>query len=142
MTDFLSLDNAALWALAVGFFSPPVISVIQQSRWSTRTQSLVAFGFYLLVAAVTAFVTGLFSTTDVLRLALLIFLAAGTSYKTLWKPTGISPAIEAATSPGQDKPRHSAAAPVMNITVHSAADPTATAQAIADQLKSPGTLGP
>ncbi|MEW9874046.1 hypothetical protein [Arthrobacter sp. HS15c] len=102
MDALLNLDNATLWALAVGFFSPPVISTIQQSRWSQRTQALVAFGFYLLVAAVTAYVAGLFTTGDILRLALLVFLAAGTSYKTLWKPTGISPAIEAATSPTND----------------------------------------
>lgn len=108
MGDFLNFDNATLWALAVGFFSPPVISIIQQSRWSARTQSLVAFGFYLVVAAVTAYVAGLFNTGDILRLALLIFLAAGTSYKTLWKPTGISPAIESATSKQDNGPDHRA----------------------------------
>lgn len=108
MNEFLNLDTPALWALAVGFFSPPVISTIQQSRWSRRTQSLVAFGFYLVVAAVTAYVLGLFAIGDIFRLALLIFLAAGTSYKTLWKPTGISPAIEAVTSPKNNTPEHRA----------------------------------
>jgi hypothetical protein len=109
MNELLNLDNPTLWALAVGFFSPPVISVIQQSRWSAKTQALVAFGFYLVVAAVTAYVAGLFNTGDILRLALLIFLAAGTSYKTLWKPTGVSPAIEARTTLKQDNaPEHRA----------------------------------
>lgn len=108
MDGLLTLDNPALWALAVGFFSPPVISTIQQSRWSARTQSLVAFGFYLVVAAVTAYVLGLFAVGDIFRLALLIFLAAGTSYKTLWKPTGVSPAIERVTSPKTDAPEHRA----------------------------------
>lgn len=108
MNELLNLDNPTLWALAVGFFSPPVISIIQQSRWSARVQSLAAFGFYLVVAAVTAYVAGLFNTGDILRLALLIFLAAGTSYKTLWKPTGISPAIEAVTSPKDNAPDHRA----------------------------------
>lgn len=98
MDAFQNLGTPALWALAVGFFSPPVISIIQQSKWSERRQSLVAFGFYLVVAVVTAYVLGMFNTLDVLRLALLIFLAAGTSYKTLWKPTGVSPAIEAVTN--------------------------------------------
>lgn len=103
MSDFLNLDTPALWALAVGFFSPPVISIIQQSRWSARTKSLVAFGFYLVVAAVTAYVLGLFNTTDFFRLALLIFLAGGASYQTLWKPTGVSPAIQSATSSSDGK---------------------------------------
>lgn len=109
MDAFLQLGTPALWALAVGFFSPPVISIIQQSRWSPRAQSLVAFGFYVVVAAVTAWFAGLFSIGDISRLALLIFLAAGTSYKTLWKPTGVSPAIENATSPTPEvAPKHAA----------------------------------
>lgn len=106
MNEFLNLDTPALWALAVGVFSPPVISLIQQSRWSARRKSLVAFGFYLVVAAVTAYVLGLFNTGDFFRLALLIFLAGGASYQTLWKPTGLSPAIESATS--QRAGRHEA----------------------------------
>jgi Na+(H+)/acetate symporter ActP len=97
--DYQVLDNAALWALCVGFFSPPVISIIQQSTWSVRTQSLVAFGFYLAVAAVTAWVAGLFTPGDYVRLALLIFLTGASSYSALWKPTGASPAIERVTPP-------------------------------------------
>lgn len=135
MNEFLNLGTPALWALAVGFFSPPVISTIQQSRWSERTQALVAFGFYLVVAAVTAYLLGLFNTADILRLALLIFLAAGTSYKTLWKPTGISPAIEAATPVGADPgPKHSAGRQPLTINIHSTADPEAVADAVARNI--------
>lgn len=108
MDQFLNLGTPALWALAVGFFSPPVVSVIQQSRWSARIQSLVAFGFYLVVAAVTAYFAGLFTPGDIARLALLVFLMAATSYKALWKPTGVSPAIEAKTNLPDNAPRHSA----------------------------------
>lgn len=109
MDQFLELNNPALWALAVGFFSPPIISAIQQARWSPRIRSLVAFAFYLFVAAVTAWIAGLFNAADVVRLALLIFLAAATSYKALWKPTGVSPAIERATSrKPDDEPKHAA----------------------------------
>jgi hypothetical protein len=100
--DYAALDNAALWALAVGFFSPPVISIIQQSRWTERTQSLVAFAFYLVVAAVTAWVSGLFNLGDYVRLALLVFLTGAASYTALWKPTGVSPAIESVTPPQGD----------------------------------------
>ena len=98
MDNFLTLTNSALWALAVGFFSPPVISLIQQRTWSTRTKSLVAFAFYLVTAAVAAYFAGLFTLPDIGRIALLIFLAAATSYQALWRPTGVSPAIEKATS--------------------------------------------
>lgn len=135
MNAFLTLDNPALWALAVGVFSPPVISIIQQSRWSERRQSLVAFGFYLVVAAVTAYFAGLFNTGDVARLALLIFLAGGTSYKTLWKPTGVSPAIEAATLIGPESgPKHSAGSQPLTINIHSTGDPQAVADAVARNI--------
>lgn len=103
--DYLNLDNASLWALVIGFVSPPVISLIQQSRWSARVQSLVALGFYLVLAAGTAWFSGLFNLGDYLRLALLIFLTGATSYQTLWKPTGASPAIEAATT-WNNEPQH------------------------------------
>ena len=97
--DYNGLDNAALWALAVGFFSPPVIAVIQQSKWSPRVQSLVAFAFYLAVAAVTAWLAGLFTPGGYVRLALLVFLSGASSYTAFWKPTGVAPAIENVTPP-------------------------------------------
>jgi O-antigen/teichoic acid export membrane protein len=100
--EYTALDTPALWALAVGFFSPPFISIIQQARWSERAQSLVAFAFYLVVAAATAYFSGLFNPGDYVRLALLVFLTGAASYTALWKPTGVSPAIEAVTPPKGD----------------------------------------
>jgi hypothetical protein len=102
------LDTPALWALAVGFITPPIVSVLQEQKWSERTKALVAFGFYLLIAAVTAYFAGLWTVPDVGRLWLLIFLSASTSYRNFWKPTGVSPAIEKATSstaPAESPPR-------------------------------------
>jgi hypothetical protein len=96
--DYTVLDNAALWALAVGFVSPPVIALIQQRTWSPRVKALIAFGFALIVAAVTAYFNGLFTVPDIGRLGLLIFLSAVASYQGFWKPTGVAPAIEKATS--------------------------------------------
>jgi hypothetical protein len=95
---FSVLDTPALWALVVGFITPPIISVIQENKWSARTKALVAFAFYLMIAAVAAWFAGLWTVPDVGRLWLLIFLSASTSYRNFWKPTGISPAIENATS--------------------------------------------
>lgn len=92
------LDTPALWALAVGFITPPIVSVLQEQNWSARTKALVAFVFYFLIALVTAYFAGLFTVADIGRLWLLIFLSASTSYRNFWKPTGVSPAIEKATS--------------------------------------------
>lgn len=92
------LGPVALWLIAVGFFSPLVIAVIQQSRWSARRQSVTAFVFYLIVATVTAYLNGIFTTVGLVTAVLVVFVVASTAYKNLWKPTGAAPAIESATS--------------------------------------------
>lgn len=126
MDNLLGLGSPALWALAVGFFSPPVISVIQQSRWSTRTRSLVAFVFYLVLAAVTAYLAGAFTGGDFVKIALIVFVMASVSYQHLWRPTGVSPAIESATSNSAPATLDSTPAP-RHIPTHLAtrADPAA-----------------
>lgn len=100
-----ALGPVALWLLAVGFFSPLVIAVIQQTRWSPRRQAIVAFAFYVVVAAVTAWLQGIFTAFGIVTAFLVIFVTAATAYRNLWKPTGIAPAIESAT-PIADKSLH------------------------------------
>jgi hypothetical protein len=92
-----ALGPVALWLLAIGFFSPLVIAVIQQTRWSARQQSVVAFVFYVVVAAVTAWLQGIFTAFGLVTAFLVVFVTAATAYRNLWKPTGIAPAIENAT---------------------------------------------
>jgi hypothetical protein len=93
-----ALGPVALWLLAVGFFSPLVIAIIQQTAWSARRQALVAFAFYLVVAAVTAWLQGIFTAFGLVTAFLVIFVTAATAYRNLWKPTGIAPAIQSATT--------------------------------------------
>ncbi|UUG69985.1 membrane protein [Arthrobacter phage Bauer] len=103
LAALVALGPAALWLMVVSFVLPPVISVIQQSRWSARVQSVVAFVVYLIVAAVWALLNGIFTAASFVVAALVVFVIAGNSYKLLWKPTGIAAAIETAT-PIADKP--------------------------------------
>lgn len=106
-TDIIALaaqSPVTLWLLAVAVFSPPVISVIQQTRFSPRTQSIVAFVFYIAVAAVTVWLNGVFSTATLFVAIIVVFLTGSAAYKSFWKPTGISPAIEAKTPIGQTGP--------------------------------------
>lgn len=102
LSTLSALGPVALWLMAVGFFSPLVIAVIQQSRWSQRRQSVVAFVFYLAVAFVTTWLNGIFSAVGVVTAVLVVFVVAANAYKALWKPTGIAPAIQAATSPADN----------------------------------------
>lgn len=96
------LGDLALWSMLVGFFSPLFISALKSSRWSARTQSIVAFAFYVLVGAVTAWLSGIFSTVSLMTAVLLIFVTGATSYRDLWKKTGVTGKIEAVTSRGGD----------------------------------------
>jgi hypothetical protein len=113
-----ALGPVALWLLVAGFVSPLVIAVIQQSRWSARRQSIVAFCFYVVVAAVTAWLAGIFTTAGVIVAVLVIFVTAGNSYKLLWKPTGVAPAIQAATPIGEKQGRHEAGTPPTGIHIN------------------------
>jgi fatty acid desaturase len=110
IASLAALGPVALWLLLVGFFSPLAISVIQQAKWTPRTRSLVAFAFYVVVAAVTAYLQGIFNTTGIIVAILVIFVTAGNAYKLLWQPTGAAQAIESVTPPNPappTQPRHS-----------------------------------
>ncbi|XAS73511.1 hypothetical protein VUN82_06645 [Micrococcaceae bacterium Sec5.1] len=67
------VDQSHDGLLVAGFVRPLVIAVIQQSRWSPRRQSIVAFCFYVVVAAVTALLAGIFTTAGVIVAILVIF---------------------------------------------------------------------
>ena len=99
ITQLSGLGELALWSMLVGFFSPPVVAVIQQSKWTARTQAIVAFVFYLVVGAVTALLSGVFNTASLVTAVLVIFVTAANSYRELWKKTGVTGKIESATSP-------------------------------------------
>lgn len=98
------MGNLAMWNLIVGFLSATfVLPVIQQPHWSEGTRAVVTFVYSIVVGLGTAYFTGAFShLTDVsagVTSVLLTMVAAVASYKGFAKPTGVAPAIEAATSP-------------------------------------------
>lgn len=92
------LSDTAMWALIVGAAQPLVLSVIMQSKWSTKVQTLVAFLFSMVTGTGTALFTGQFTGLSIISSILLVAVVSITSYKGFWKPSGTSPAIERATS--------------------------------------------
>lgn len=98
------MTDLQMWDLVVGFVSATlVLPVIQQPRWRQGTRALVTFLFCVVVGAVTAYLTGAFSSIHELRGAvssvLMLLVTAIASYRGFAKPIGIAPAIEHATSP-------------------------------------------
>lgn len=90
--------------LAVGALLPLLTSVVQQPRWSNRTRTVLAVIVSLvagLVAYVSQFGLNFSSVSNVVTVVVgVIVLAAGT-YQAIWKPSGVAPAIERATSTGR-----------------------------------------
>jgi hypothetical protein len=95
-----AISNAILQINAlIGFFLPLVVSVFQHYKFPTW--------FRVAIAAATSLAAGVFSTwaegkldwTNWGTAAIIIFTTSQLTYVTVWKPTGIAPKVEEATSP-------------------------------------------
>ncbi|MFI1535588.1 hypothetical protein [Streptomyces anandii] len=94
----MNLTDAQLWAAALGYLLPPLMAVVIQPRWSGPAKGL----FMVLVAAGdgvgTAYFTHEFDGRPIVTDVLIAAVAIGVAYHTLWRPSGIAPRIERATS--------------------------------------------
>lgn len=93
------MTTLEMWSLLVGFFLPLAISAIQRASWSNPVRAAVAFGVCVLAGLGTVWLAGNFSTKNIVSSVLLVLVTALATYKGLWKPSGVAPAIETATSP-------------------------------------------
>lgn len=94
------MTNLAMWATIVGFLAPPVIAIIQQSRWSNRIRAVVTFGVALVAGAGTAYFQGELTGKRFLEASMIVFVAAIASFYGFWKPTDVAPTIERTTDLG------------------------------------------
>jgi hypothetical protein len=93
--------DTASWALIAGVLTPILVSLVQQPRWSEGLRAIVALAVAVVVGVLTVLANGGFAdASGSLGVIALVLVASNTAYKTFWKPTGVSPAIEAKTSPG------------------------------------------
>jgi hypothetical protein len=92
------LSNLAMWSLIVGALTPPLVAVIQRPKWSGTART-----FFMLLAAtvdgvVVAWLEGNLDFARFTNSALVAGVAIITAYYGIWKPTGVAPKIEKATS--------------------------------------------
>ena len=99
------MSDLQMWDLVIGFLSATfVLPVLQQPHWTSRARALLTFAWSILCGAGVTYLGGAFSHLGgaggraVVSSVLLTLVAAVGSYKGFAKPTGIAPAIEAATS--------------------------------------------
>lgn len=95
------MTDLQMWSLIVGFFMPLAIALVQQPRWSNAARAAVMFVLCAVAGAVTAYLNGdLENGRSLVSSVLLVLVTTISMFKGLWKPTGVAPAIESATSPG------------------------------------------
>lgn len=93
-----------MWQLIIGALVPPVIAVVQRPKFPGWARVAI-----MLVIAVVASVVVLAVQSDLdfhnwSRTVGLVIVGAIAAYHGIWQPSGIAPAIEAATSPTPSKP--------------------------------------
>lgn len=79
---------------------PPVIAVVNQRHWPAQLKGIVALLICCLYALLMTIVRGTVHWDAWRNVLLTVAGAAFVLYRTWWQPSGIAPAIEAATTPG------------------------------------------
>jgi len=92
------MTDIQMWSLIVGFFLPLGIAVVEQSKWSNGLRSIVAFVICGVAAAVTVAIAGDLGGKTWVSSALVILVAAISTYKMFWQPIGIATKVETATN--------------------------------------------
>lgn len=92
------LPDEAMWAIVVGFLSPPVLAIIEQTKWAKWLRSVVAFAWSVVAGVGTIYFTGTFTGLKTVTVILLVFVTAISFYKGFWKPTGVAPQIESSSN--------------------------------------------
>ena len=92
-------SNLVMWAAVVGFVMPPLLAIVQQPGWTAQVRSIVMFVASIVAGAGTVYFMGQWDTTNLVTTILFVTVTAIATYKGLWVPTKVAPAIEVKTSP-------------------------------------------
>ena len=94
------MTNLQLWSIVVGFFLPPVQAIIQQQSFSTQLRAGINFVACAVAAVGVTYFQGDLTGRRFIEAGLVILVTTIATYSGTWKPTGIAPGIEKATSFG------------------------------------------
>lgn len=93
------MDNLTALNLIVGFVAPIIISVINRPTFDSRLKVLVMVLVSVVAGFGTAYFSDQFNAEDVTSSVMTVMVAAITAYTGIFKPSGVAPKIELATSP-------------------------------------------
>lgn len=98
MPDINSMPTDTMWTMFLGVFAPLLVAVINQWHWPGWLKVLVTGIVCTLLAVGQLFYTGHLDGHDLPRTALVLALTAVAAYHWVWRPSGLAPSIEIATS--------------------------------------------
>ena len=98
-------------AALVGTFLPLLVAFIQRQHWSNAVRTGVGVGACVIAAVVVAYTKGQLNLHDLATSAFYIFTLTKTTYLAVWKPSGVTTAIEAKTGGGIPNPDFQLPAP-------------------------------
>lgn len=92
------LSNLAMWSLIVGALTPPLVSVVQRPTFNPHFRVILMIAAAVVDGVVIAWLQGDLTFARFTNSALVAGVAIISAYQGIWKPTGIAPRIERATS--------------------------------------------
>lgn len=92
------MSNLQMWAIIVGALTPPLVAFVQQPRWPGWFRSTVMIGSAAVDGVVVAWLQGDLTAHRFIDAALIAGVAIIAAYHGIWKPSGIAPKIEKASS--------------------------------------------
>jgi len=91
------MSNLALWASLVAIGVPFVVAIVNREKWASRTKAVVFVAVSVVAAAGTAYFQGDLTGKRWLEAGIVIVVAAAAFYRGVFKPTGVTDAVEKAT---------------------------------------------
>lgn len=93
------MTTLAMWQLIIGTLVPPVIAVVQRPHFPGWLRVFIMLVLSVAASIVVLAVRNELDMTNWLHTAGLVVLGAIAAYHGIWKPSGIAPSIEVATTP-------------------------------------------
>lgn len=103
MTEYDSLSLIQLWQLVFGVVLPLVIAMVTRVTWRPWAKSLTMLAFVTATTVVGMLIEGRQQPTTLREWTtalFVVFLTSVTTYRHVWKPTGVTGAIERNVNPG------------------------------------------
>ena len=92
------MSDLEMLGVVIGFLSPPVLALIQQTPWKPALKAVVTFLWAVIVGAITTYVADEWTGRNVISVMLVILVSAVATYQGFWKNFTWLHAVERKTS--------------------------------------------